>query len=143
MRRTQLNIFLIIVIIILAVYLAIFSSYPQGNSYYGEVHQIPETSIEFLYDLTYEDNQGNIIYEQEIFDKVFEIIDSAEKFIILDMFLFKESEKQVYRNLANETTEHLIDKKNKNPNMPIYFITDYVNKINHNNQNIKRLIQKG
>ncbi|MBT4136104.1 hypothetical protein HOD75_01660 [archaeon] len=142
-RRTKFNLFLILIIILITIYIAITLSYSKGNIYKGEIHQIPESSIEFLYDLTYEDNQGNIIHEQEIFDKIFEIIDNAENFIILDMFLFKESEKQVYRNLANETTEHLINKKNKNPDIPIYLITDYINNINHNNQNLKKLKEQG
>ena len=85
-----------------------------GNIYIGEEHAIPEESIEFLYDLTYKDTQDNIIYEQEIFDKIFEMINNAEKFIILDMFLFGTDGTKAYRNLTDELTNNLIKKKQEN-----------------------------
>jgi len=133
------KIILTVILTLILIYFLIYLSHPRGNVYEGEIHQVPDSSIDFLYDLTYEDEQGNIVYQQEIFDKFFEIIDNAQNFIIVDIFLFKGSEKEVYRNLADELTQHLIEKRKQSPEMPIYFITDYYNLLNFNNKNIQEL----
>ncbi len=142
-RENKLKTLSILIFIISIIFLISFFSISRGNSYKGEIHQVPESSIEFLYDLTYKDENGIIVYEQEIFDRIFEIIDSAENFIIADFFLFKSSEKQVHRNLAEELTSHLINKKKQNPKMPIYFTTDYLNEMNFDNRHLERLKQEG
>ena len=116
--------------LIIGIILSVISSFiSKGRTFEGEVLQVSEDSIDFLYDLTYVNEQGEIVYEQEIFDKVFEIIDNAEDFIIIDMFLFGTSKNPVYRNLTQELTDHLMNKKKTNPDIIIYFITDYFNVI--------------
>lgn len=133
------KVFITIILTLILIYFITYLSHPKGNSYEGEIYQVSDSSIDFLYDLTYEDEQGNIIYEQEIFDKLFEVIDNAQNFIVIDIFLFKDSEDKVYRNLADELTQHLIEKKKQNQDIQIYFITDYYNLINFDNKNIKLL----
>ena len=60
-------------------------SLPAGISYSGDEHRgVP---VEFLYDLTYQSDTGRVV-EQAIFDRVFRMIDRAERFIVVDMFLF-------------------------------------------------------
>lgn len=125
-----------ILIIILSLLILISIYYlllPKGRIIKGETYQVSEDSIEFLYDLTYENQKGEIIYNHNIFNKIFTMIDQAENFLIVDMFLFGELEEgiedDVYRNLTQELTTHLINKKTNNPEMPIYFITDDFNKI--------------
>ena len=136
---------LILIVVSIAIIILPNMLLSPGNIWIGEEHLIPEDSVEFLYDLTYKDTQGNIIYEQEIFDKVFEMVDNAEKFIILDMFLFGTGRTEPYRNLTDELTNNLIKKKQQNPNISIYFLTDYFSLIYnpYNGSHFKKLTEEG
>jgi len=137
-------IFVVLVFVLLFCYSVYAYCFCHGRVFEGKVYQVSGESVDFLYDLTYENEKGGIVYEHEIFDKVFEIIDNAENFIIIDMFLFGASEKKVYRNLAEELTNHLIDKKRDNPDIEIYFITDYFNVIKkYDKGDLKKLNEKG
>ena len=51
------------------------------------VHLERGAQVEFLADLTYQTDSGAVV-EQEIFDRVFEAIDAADRFVVIDMFLF-------------------------------------------------------
>ncbi len=120
-------------IILITVYVSVFlfnisKPLPEGISYESEIYSIDESEISFVYDLTYI-NQNETLVEQEIFDNAFEIIDNANKFIILDFFLFNTdySQKGYYRDLSTELKNKLIEKKKSNPNIQIYFITDEIN----------------
>ncbi len=101
---------------------------PDGLNYRSEVHQVAEGDVEFLADLTYEDADGNIIYEQEIYDTIDSLISGAEKYIYIDMFLFnsfKGPANFAYRELSKELTQTLISKKVANPNIKIDFMASY------------------
>ena len=65
-----------------------FKSTPENITYESEVYSTD--SVEFLYDLTYADTDGEETHEQEIFDEVFQMIDEAEEFLLIDMFLFND-----------------------------------------------------
>lgn len=99
---------------------------PEGLSVESEPKEV--TSIDFLYDLTYEKNK-EIIHEQVIFDKVFELIESAKKYVIVDMFLFNDDydRKDNYPNISEKLTKSLIEQKQKYPDLKVIFITDPVN----------------
>jgi phosphatidylserine/phosphatidylglycerophosphate/cardiolipin synthase-like enzyme len=144
-NNTYNRITLIIIVLLpaIAIFPNIFLS--PGNIWVGEEHMISEDSIEFLYDLTYKDAQGNTIYEQEIFDKAFEMINNAEKFIVLDMFLFGVDGTEAYRNLTDELTNVLIKKKQENQNITIYFLTDYFSLIynSYNGSHFTELTEEG
>ncbi len=58
---------------------------PAGISFEGPTR--PASGIEFLHDLSYQ-LEGQPAVEQEIFDRVFSMIDEAEDFVVIDMFLF-------------------------------------------------------
>lgn len=116
---------LLLIVIIIAAYGAL-KPLPEGVSIEGEVHK--SAYVAFLYDLTYE-KDGEIIREQTIFNEVFDIISGAEKFIIIDMFLFNDEYNRIYEypELSAELTDALISKKNKQPEIKITFITDEIN----------------
>lgn len=126
-KMLKLAVLLIFVIIPLMVY--IFErnkDMPEGLSYEGKAH---ESNVEFLKDLTYKD-KGKKVVKQEIFDQVFELIDDADKFIIMDMFLFNDDydkAKDKYPNISDKLTQKLIDKKLKNKDIRIIVITDPIN----------------
>ena len=103
---------------------------PDGLNYRSEVHQVAEGDIEFLADLTYEDSLGNIIHDQEIYDTIDSLVNGAEKYIYIDMFLFnsfKGPANYAYRELSTELTKSLVLKINADPNMKIDFLTDPLN----------------
>jgi phosphatidylserine/phosphatidylglycerophosphate/cardiolipin synthase-like enzyme len=99
---------------------------PAGISFSGEEHHgVP---VEFLFDLTYQGDSGRVV-EQAIFDRVFQLIDRAERFILIDMFLFngEHGGDRDYRPLAGHLSERLIAKKRASPDVEITFITDEIN----------------
>jgi phosphatidylserine/phosphatidylglycerophosphate/cardiolipin synthase-like enzyme len=128
-RKTIFYILGIIVLLIIIIgSWNLYKPLPEGMSLEGKIYQIDENSIEFLYDLTYLDESGKRISEQEIFDRVFEMIDQAQEFILIDMFLWGSSENS-YRNLSDELTQHLLNKKQETPSITINLITDEFNTI--------------
>ena len=95
---------IVLVVFALLVFLVMFMQWyhsnkflPKGMSLEGEVYPVDEDSIDFLYDLTYE-KEGEIVYNQKIFDNLFSHIDDAEKYILIDMFLWGKDE-EAYRDL--------------------------------------------
>ncbi|QFT89180.1 cardiolipin synthetase [Bacillus sp. THAF10] len=120
---------LLIVIVLIVAGTSIYHSYkplPDGVSYEGKIHYV--SKVDFLYDLTYS-NDDKTIQEQEIFKRIFEIIDEAEEFIVIDMFLFNgyhDGEKD-YPPISKDLMDSLMTKKQKEPEIDIYFLTDEVN----------------
>lgn len=99
---------------------------PAGISFSGAEHRgVP---VEFLVDLTYQRDSGQVV-EQAIFDRVFQLIDRAERFILIDMFLFNSEHggDREYLPLAERLSERLIAKKRASPDVQITFITDEIN----------------
>jgi len=66
----------------------IFKGMPEGTNYESEFYYVNENEVDFLYDLTYKAGE-QINSRQEIFDTIFAHIDSAESYILIDMFLFE------------------------------------------------------
>ena len=107
-----------------------FKGMPDGTDYAGETYFVSEDQVSFLYDLTYQEN-GKRIADQEIFDTMFEHIEKAQKYILLDMFLFNKymgKEDQSYRDVCGEMTELLV-KKAVVDSVTIDFITDPINNV--------------
>lgn len=99
---------------------------PDGLSVKSK--EVFSDDVRFYSDLTYLQND-RIIFEHYIFEEVFSIIDKAEKFIVLDMFLYNDiySGELSFPELSKRFTEQLIDKKRNNPEIEIVFITDPIN----------------
>lgn len=107
-----------------------FKELPDGLSVEGEVHEIND--FQFLYDLTYETEEGETRQEQEIFAYIYSMIEEAEDFIVLDMFLFNNDydysdPKLDFPPLSTDLAEALIKKKEQSPDVEIIFITDPIN----------------
>ncbi|MDN3448810.1 phospholipase D family protein [Planococcus sp. APC 3906] len=102
---------------------------PEGISYEGELRNLE--NVEMLYDLSFaQDKEGTQTeYHLEIFDEIFTMIDEAEEFIVIDLFLFDNynDQKIEFPAVSELLTEHLLKKKEENPDMPIYFISDPLN----------------
>lgn len=107
-----------------------FRSLPVGISFAGGMH--PTSDVEFLADMTWIDDEGERKTGQEIFDRILSIIRSAQKLIVLDMFLFNDLlQRDGGRNrpLSRELTDALITQKEKHRDIRIYFITDPCNTV--------------
>ena len=77
-----------------------FKPTPENITYESEVYSTD--SVEFLYDLTYADNDGAETHEQEIFDEVFGMIDEAEEFLLDCMAVVVDSVDEVWEYFEEE-----------------------------------------
>ncbi|MCA1319526.1 phospholipase D family protein [Bacillus tianshenii] len=116
-------------IVLIVIGTSIYHSYkplPENVSFEGKEYYVDD--VEFLYDLTYKQGEKTVT-EHNIFDRIFEVIEEAEHFIVIDMFLFNgynDGEKD-FPPLSDNLMNALLDKKEKNPEVDIVFITDEVN----------------
>lgn len=101
---------------------------PQGTSIASPIYNVAEDDVEFLYDLTF-DKEGSRVMDQNIFEKAYSIIDSAQQFIVMDMFLFNDEydRKDSYPDVSNALVQKLIEKKKSSPQMEMLVITDEIN----------------
>ena len=91
----------------------------------------PTDEVQMFIDLTYAENENgdNVQNDLTIFDEVYKMIDRAEQFIVLDLFLFDHySDEDIdFPPIAQTLSSKLVQKKKEHSNMPIIFITDPVN----------------
>lgn len=119
---------LILIIIITALYNR-FKLLPEGVSEEWSVHNVPSNSISFISDETYVDNNGDRYVSQDIFDEVISMINNAEEYILIDMFLFNDFQgksKETTRSLSADITEAILQ---KDESVDITVITDPINNI--------------
>jgi phosphatidylserine/phosphatidylglycerophosphate/cardiolipin synthase-like enzyme len=103
---------------------------PPGVSYRGEIHHGSQAS--FLADVTWVDESGERHVEQQVFDAVMRIISRAERFVLIDMFLYNDFQgdpPETTRALSGELTEALIARKRERPAIEILVVSDPVNTI--------------
>lgn len=101
----------------------------QGLSYAAEFHA---EKVRLLVDETWVDAEGKRHVDQEVFGSVFEMVDEAEQFILLDFFLvndFLYEPGPGMRPLSQELTDRLIAKRKSKPGVEIIFVTDPVNTV--------------
>ncbi len=87
---------------------------------------------QLLVDETWVDETGERHVQQEIFDSVFDIIDNADQFLLLDFFLvndFLYEPGPGLRPLSQELADRLIAKRKADPDVPVVFISDPVNTV--------------
>ena len=127
------NIFKLLIVIAIgfAVY-GVFKADPEGINIEGTVYTVPASSVGFYEDLTYVNDSGVRLSEQEIFDKVFGMIRGAQNYILIDMFLFNDflgTSAGSYRQLSEELVNELVSKKEAVPSIDIVLITDPINTV--------------
>ena len=131
MKKRYLFLIIIAALILIPLVVAgvrYFVPVPSGVSYESEEYQTDDA--EFLYDLTYTDNNDEITEEQKIFEEIYTMIDEAEEFLVIDMFLFNDDynhDTLDFPTLSQNLTDKLTAKKAENPDMDIIFITDGIN----------------
>jgi len=86
-------------------------------------------NVEFYYDLTH--RRENIVYtEHRIFNQMEKIIENADEFIVMDVFLFNNlynASEFNFPKVSSGIKKALIKKKKENKDIKIYFITDEIN----------------
>ena len=100
---------------------------PKGLSLEGPPRAARE--VEFLADVTYQ-RDGQPVREQAIFKRMCRIIDDAERFVLLDLFLFNSvhAPGENFPALADELASRLVEKKQRSPQVDIVLITDAINR---------------
>ncbi|WP_285767973.1 phospholipase D family protein [Peribacillus sp. SI8-4] len=122
--------YLLVGILLITTAVIAYNSYkplPKGISYEGKVHHVED--VDFIYDLSYHDQEGNLKHEQRIFQTIDKAIEEADSYIVIDMFLFNDfyDEKINFPKLTKTLTEKLVAQKKKKPGIQVIFITDEVN----------------
>jgi phosphatidylserine/phosphatidylglycerophosphate/cardiolipin synthase-like enzyme len=105
---------------------------PAGTNVSTAPVVVPAADVQFLYDLTYAPPQGELVYEQRIFDEVLRIIDEAQSFVVADFFLLNEqmgAAGAAHRPLSRELVDHLITRKQAMPNLSVLLLTDPINDV--------------
>ena len=126
-KITFKKILLIVILVLFFVgFIHTYKPLPNGISTESNAVLIPENDIKLLYDTTFLDESKKRVSEQEIFDEVKKMIQQAQDFILIDMFLFGNA-KDAHRHIALELMQNLVEKKTNNPNIVINFITDKYN----------------
>lgn len=131
------------VFICLVVFIGFSTPVPDGLSQKGPVR---DTDFEFIYDLTYQQN-NEIVHERNIFKRIKSLIKNSREFIIIDMFLFNDDydRKNSFTNISEQLTTALINQKKRFPNLKIVFITDEINTFygSYPSKNLERLKENG
>jgi len=89
----------------------------------------------FIADITSADAYGRQNSSQAIFDEVLGVVRSAQKFIVLDYFLFNsqlglpEGSGPPLRAMSGELRDALINRRRELPDLQVLFITDPINEV--------------
>ncbi|WP_010305695.1 phospholipase D-like domain-containing protein [Kurthia senegalensis] len=128
MKKTMKIICCILLIIPLLMWNAhALKDVPEGLSMDGNVYYADQ--LEFLTDLTYEKN-GTRVHEQQLFKRGLQIINEAEKVLVVDLFLFNDDynhSTSTFDNRAEQLTDALIEKKEATKDLHVTVITDPIN----------------
>jgi len=88
-------------------------------------------SVQLLVDYTYTDASGERHVDQAIFDRVLDLIQHAERLVVMDMFLFNhfagETGGDDMRPLSREVTDALVARRIERPGLRVILITDPIN----------------
>lgn len=98
---------------------------PEGVDYESLVRD--SKNVDFHYDLTYLDKDGNIKYDRKIWDATYEVVDNAKDYLVIEMFLFNDiynKDVDKFPEFAKEYTRRLVKKKMENPNLKVYILSD-------------------
>lgn len=117
-------------VVILIILLSIMScstikTPPPGINYESKIYEAKD--VDFHYDLTYLDKDGNITYDRNIWDETYKLIDDADDFLIIEMFLFNDiydKNSARFPEFSKEYTKRLVEKQKSNPNLKVYLLLD-------------------
>ena len=81
--------------------------------------------LELLTDITYQ-RDGVQRSEQNIFDRVLDMIDRADRFVVIDMFLFnaEHTGDRDYRPITRELTDRILARRTAVPTLSVPSVPD-------------------
>ena len=129
-RKTLATVIILLTVFFTISFYQTHKSLPAGINYEGNQINITDDNVNFLYDLSFDNSEGDRIHEQMIFDNIIAGIKGAREYILLDIFLYNSwlgKATTSYRSLANEITTTLIKQKQSYPNIEINVISDPIN----------------
>lgn len=103
---------------------------PVGVNYESPLRDAK--NVDFHYDLTYLDKDGNIKYDRNLWEATYKVVDNAKDYLIIEMFLFNDiynKDVEKFPEFAKEYTERLVKKKKENPNLKVYALLDENNNL--------------
>jgi phosphatidylserine/phosphatidylglycerophosphate/cardiolipin synthase-like enzyme len=126
--RKKYVLLFILAVFFLRVLYGLYKPLPENLNFKSNAYEVSE--VEFLRDITYQQD-GKRIIEQEIFSRIFQMIEEAQNFIVIDMFLFNDDyEKDGDNNfvtLSEDLVSKIIQAKEERPDLKVVFITDPLN----------------
>ena len=106
---------------------------PPGAHSESDWYSVLESDVELLIDSTAWDPRAKRrVIKQEIFDELLDMIERADRFIVLDFFLWNHFQGKItedHRRLSTELALALVKKKQSLPDLPILVLTDPINRI--------------
>ncbi len=103
----------------------------KGMNVESRPMRVGAENLQLLFDLTGVDAEGERVTDHEIFDTLLEMIEEAEKQIVLDMFLVNRFRGRdpvsFHRDISKELVDALVERKEENPELFILFLTDPIN----------------
>lgn len=116
-------------------------SNPYNAGFSKKTYKVSSDRMRFIYDLTWF-SQGSLQAEREILDTVLDVIRSAKKYILIDVFLFNKREAIISKHIP---TTDIIIKALQKKNIPKIFITDPINTLyaSKHSKTIEKLEKSG
>jgi phosphatidylserine/phosphatidylglycerophosphate/cardiolipin synthase-like enzyme len=107
---------------------------PPGTHVHGPWQVSSAADVSFIADITAADAYGRPVMSQSIFDQVLAIVRGAQRFLVIDYFLFNAQGGTTggappSRALSSELRDALIEQKKQRPELRILFITDPINDV--------------
>ncbi len=108
-------------------------SLPPGLHVASPWRLVPAANVAFIADITAADAYGRPVMSHAIFDEVLGIIGSAQRFLVLDYFLFNDAQgaasEAPARALSSQLRDALIERRKAIPDLRVLFITDPINDV--------------
>lgn len=120
-------------LLLLLLFLPERAALPPGTRVQGPLRPVAPGNAAVWFDLSGLDPAGgDRRLEQSIFDEVLRRIDSAQRLVVLDFFLWNDwtgAESGRHRGLARELADALLRKRAERPDLPILVLTDPFNRL--------------
>ncbi|NJP38143.1 hypothetical protein [Alkalicoccus luteus] len=112
----------LLLITLAATLYGLFKPVPEGTSFKGDVHYTDNLS--FLFNRSFEED-GERVFNEQIYSAVLEAVEEAETFVVVEMFLLNDKTDGDFPDLSLSLTEALIAASERG--VDVYVITDPIN----------------
>ncbi len=146
------KVLMILGIIILVLYVGTFIRHqtkglPSELNYESAEYDLYEEEVKFLRDITVNIVQEERILDHEIFYEFQDVVQKAEKFLVLNMFMFTDlgSEDDDFPTISRDLKLAILNQMEQYPDLNVWIITDHINTSygSHEAERIEALEEKG